>query len=202
MFTASLLIPAIIAITIAYLIGSISAAILICRLMGLPDPRDSGSGNPGATNVLRVGGKLPAALTLLGDALKGLIPVAVTALLIQHEPTTAVVALAAFLGHLYPVFFDFRGGKGVATALGALFGIGLSTGLLAVLSWLLVCLAFRISSLAALITFTLVPLYLLSTGQNAFAVVYVVIAGMLYYSHRENIKRILAGTEPKVGKKV
>ncbi len=202
MFTASLLIPAIIATSITYIIGSISAAILICRLMGLPDPRDSGSGNPGATNVLRVGGKLPAALTLLGDALKGLIPVAVTALLLQHEPTTAVVALAAFLGHLYPVFFDFRGGKGVATALGALFGIGLSTGLLAVLSWLLVCLAFRISSLAALITFTLVPLYLLSTGHNAFAVVYIVIAGMLYYSHRENIKRILAGTEPKVGKKV
>jgi len=169
--------------------------------MGLPDPRDSGSGNPGATNVLRVGGKLPAALTLLGDALKGLIPVAITALLIKHEPTTALVAMAAFLGHLYPVFFDFRGGKGVATALGALFGIGLSTGLLAVVSWLLICLAFRISSLAALITFTLVPLYLFTTGYNSFALVYVVIAGMLYYSHRENIKRILAGTEPKVGKK-
>ncbi len=169
--------------------------------MGLPDPRESGSGNPGATNVLRVGGKLPAALTLLGDALKGLIPVAVTALLIQHEPTTALVAMAAFLGHLYPVFFDFRGGKGVATALGALFGISLSTGLLAVVAWLLVCLVFRISSLAALITFTLVPLYLVSTGYYSFALVYVVIAGMLYYSHRENIKRILAGTEPKVGKK-
>jgi len=199
-FTASLFIPAVLASSIAYAVGSVSAAILICRLMNLPDPRESGSGNPGATNVLRVGGKLPAGLTLLGDALKGLLPVAITGLIIPHQPTVALVAMAAFLGHLYPMFFDFRGGKGVATALGALFGLSMQIGILATVTWLVICLAFRISSLAALITFTLVPLYLLTGGHSAFALVYVVIAGFLYYSHRENIKRILAGTEPKLGK--
>ncbi len=200
MFTASLFIPAVIASTLAYVVGSVSAAILICRLMNLPDPRESGSGNPGATNVLRVGGKLPAGLTLLGDALKGLLPVAITGLIIPHQPTVALVAMAAFLGHLYPMFFDFRGGKGVATALGALFGLSMQIGILATVTWLVVCLAFRISSLAALVTFTLVPLYLVTGGHTAFALVYVVIAGFLYYSHRENIKRIIAGTEPKLGK--
>ncbi len=200
MFTASLFIPAVIAATLAYLIGSISTAILICRLMGLPDPRTTGSGNPGATNVLRVGGKLPAALTLLGDALKGLIPVVVTALVLPHPPTIAVVAMAAFLGHLYPVFFDFRGGKGVATAFGALFGLSLQVGLLAVVTWLAICLAFRMSSGAALITYTFVPLYLWTGGHPAFALTFVVIAGFLFYTHRSNIQRILAGTEPKLGK--
>jgi len=199
-FTASLFLPAIIAATLAYLVGSVSAAILICRLMGLPDPRESGSGNPGATNVLRVGGKLPAALTLLGDALKGLLPVAITGLIIPRPPTVALVAMAAFLGHLYPVFFDFRGGKGVATALGALFGLSFPIGLLAAVTWLAMSLAFRISSLAALATFTVVPLFLLTGGHNAFAVVYVVIAGFLYFTHRENIKRIRQGTEPRAGK--
>lgn len=200
MFTASLFIPALIAACVSYVIGSISAAILICRMMGLDDPRTAGSGNPGATNVLRVGGKLPAALTLIGDALKGLLPVAITGLIIPHPPTVALVAMAAFLGHLYPVFFDFRGGKGVATAIGALFGISLQMGLLAAVSWLLISLAFRMSSLAALVTFTLVPLFLFSSGLNAFALVFVVIAGFLMYTHRENIKRILSGTEPKIGK--
>ncbi len=200
MFSASLLIPAIIAATLAYLAGSVSAAILICRLMNLPDPRESGSGNPGATNVLRVGGKFAAALTLLGDALKGLLPVAITGLIIPHPPTIALVAIAAFLGHLYPIFFDFRGGKGVATALGALFGLSMQAGLLAIVTWLAICLAFRISSLAALATFALVPLYLFTSGQSAFAMVYVVIAVFLFYSHRGNIKRILNGTEPRLGK--
>ena len=201
MFSASLFIPAVIASVAAYLIGSVSAAILICRMMNLPDPRETGSGNPGATNVLRVGGKLPAALTLLGDALKGLLPVAVTGLIVPHPPTIALVAMAAFLGHLYPVFFDFRGGKGVATALGALFGLSMQIGFLASVAWLVMSLAFRMSSLAALVTFAIVPLMLLTAGHNAFAMVYVVIAGFLLYSHRENIKRIVAGTEPKIGKK-
>ena len=201
MFSASLFIPALFASIIAYLVGSVSAAILICRLMNLPDPRETGSGNPGATNVLRVGGKLPAALTLLGDALKGLLPVAITGLVIPHPPTIALVALAAFLGHLYPVFFDFRGGKGVATALGGLFGVSMQIGLLATLSWLVMCIAFRMSSLAALVTFLIAPLILLTAGHNAIAMVYAIIAGFLFYTHRENIKRILAGTEPKLGKK-
>ncbi len=168
--------------------------------MGLPDPRDSGSGNPGATNVLRVGGKLPAGLTLLGDALKGLLPVAVTAIVIPHPPTIALVAFSAFLGHLYPVFFDFRGGKGVATALGSLFGLSMQLGLIAVVIWLATCLAFRISSLAALITFSVMPLVLLVKGGSAYALIYAFIAAFLFYSHRANIKRLLAGTEPKVGR--
>ncbi len=168
--------------------------------MGLPDPRESGSGNPGATNVLRVGGKSAAGLTLLGDALKGLLPVAVTGLIIPHPPTIALVAMAAFLGHLYPVFFDFRGGKGVATALGAVFGMSLQVGLLAVVTWLAICLAFRMSSLAALLTCLLLPLYFMTGGHTAFALTYIVIAAFLFYTHRTNIKRILAGTEPKLGK--
>lgn len=200
MFSTSLLVPAIIAATAAYLAGSVSAAILICRLMNLPDPRESGSGNPGATNVLRVGGKLPAALTLIGDALKGLLPVAIAGLIIPHPPTVALVAFAAFLGHLYPVFFDFRGGKGVATALGGLFGLSMQVGLLASVTWLVMCLAFRMSSLAAIVTFIVVPFLLLTSGHTAFTIVYVVIAGLLIYTHRGNVKRILDGTEPRLGK--
>jgi len=116
--TLSGTIIALIMASLAYMIGSLSTAVIVCKMMGLGDPRDSGSGNPGATNVLRLGGKLPAGLTLLGDALKGFLPVVVTWLIVKHPPTVALVALASFLGHLYPVFFDFRGGKGVATALG------------------------------------------------------------------------------------
>lgn len=167
--------------------------------MGLPDPRKTGSGNPGATNVLRVGGKLAAGLTLLGDALKGLLPVAVTGLVIPHPPTIALVATAAFLGHVYPVFFDFRGGKGVATAFGALFGLSMQVGLLAVITWLAICLVFRMSSLAALLTCLLIPLYLITSGHTAFALAYIAIAAFFFYTHRTNIQRILAGTEPKLG---
>jgi len=118
--TLSGTIIALVLASLAYMIGSLSTAVIVCKMMDLGDPRDAGSGNPGATNVLRLGGKFPAGLTLLGDALKGLLPVVVTWLLVKHPPTVALVALASFLGHLYPVFFDFRGGKGVATALGAL----------------------------------------------------------------------------------
>lgn len=167
--------------------------------MGLEDPRTAGSGNPGATNVLRVGGKLPAALTLLGDALKGFIPVFLTALVTSHPPTIALAALAAFIGHLYPIFFNFEGGKGVATAIGAILGIDASVGALALLTWLAISLAFRRSSLAALVTFVLVPVYLLFENQQAFALVFVVIAVFLFYTHRSNIQRLINGTEPTIG---
>ena len=201
MFSADLAIPALLVAVLSYLAGSVSAAILVCRSMGLADPRTTGSGNPGATNVLRVGGKLPAALTLLGDALKGLLPVVITAALIDHPPTIALAALAAFMGHLYPVFFQFEGGKGVATALGALLGIDITVGALALLTWLAVSLTFKRSSLAALVTFTLVPVYLLFEGQHAFALGFVIIGAFLFYTHRGNIQRLLAGTEPLIGKK-
>lgn len=201
MFSADLAIPALFVAVLAYLAGSISAAILVCRAMGLDDPRQSGSGNPGATNVLRVGGKLPAALTLLGDALKGFLPVVITASLVDHPATIALAALAAFIGHLYPVFFNFEGGKGVATALGALLGIDLTVGALALLTWLAVSLAFKRSSLAALATFALVPVYLLFEGHQTFAACFVIIAAFLYYTHRGNIRRLLDGTEPVIGKR-
>lgn len=188
-----------IAAALSYLAGSVSAAILVCRVRGLPDPRTEGSGNPGATNVLRVGGKLPAALTLLGDALKGVMPVVVARLLGLDDAIVALVAVAAFLGHLYPVFFDFQGGKGVATALGALLATDLTAGLLALIIWLAVCLAFRRSSLAALVTFVLVPVLLMMESMPTAAVAFVIIGIGLYITHRGNIKRLLDGTEPKVG---
>lgn len=151
--------------------------------------------------MLRVGGKLPAALTLVGDALKGFLPVVITAMLVNHPPTIALAALAAFMGHLYPIFFNFEGGKGVATALGALLGIDSTVGALALLTWLAVSLTFKRSSLAALVTFVLVPVYLLFDGHQAFALVFVIIGALLYYTHRSNIQRLMAGTEPLIGKR-
>ena len=201
MFTAELILPAVLVGVASYLAGSVSAAILVCRAMGLEDPRTAGSGNPGATNVLRVGGKLPAALTLLGDGLKGYLPVMITALISTHPPTIALAGIAAFLGHLYPVFFQFQGGKGVATALGALLGLDLSVGALALLTWLAVSLTFKRSSLAALATFALVPVYLLFEAQQVYALSFVLIAGFLFYTHRDNISRLIDGTEPAIGKR-
>jgi len=200
-FSADLAIPALIVGVLAYLAGSISTAILVCKAMGLNDPRTEGSGNPGATNVLRVGGKVPAALTLIGDALKGFIPVMITAMIFDHPPTIALAALAAFLGHLYPIFFDFRGGKGVATGFGALLGLSLPMGALALLTWLAVSLTFKRSSLAALATYTLIPIYLMFEGQIVFAAVFIVIAVFIFYTHRGNISRLIDGSEPLIGKK-
>jgi glycerol-3-phosphate acyltransferase PlsY len=187
---------------IGYLIGSVSAAILVCKVAGLPDPRTQGSGNPGATNVLRVGGKGPAAITLLGDAAKGLIPV-LAAMLIGIPPLwVGLTALAAVLGHLFPVFFQFRGGKGVATSFGAIFGISWLAGLLTIATWLAISLTFRYSSLAALTSMVLVPLYLwITTRSMALAVCGALIGVLIFWRHRANIMRLLNGTEPKIGDK-
>lgn len=200
-FDSSLLLPAAVAAALAYLVGSLSTAVIVCRLSGLPDPRTEGSKNPGATNVLRLGGKVPAALTLLGDAVKGLLPVVIARLVFDDAPSVALVALAAFLGHLYPVFFEFRGGKGVATALGALIGASGTVGALALVTWLAVSLTLRRSSLAALVTFVLVPAFLMIEGQRVFAVLFVGIAAFLFYTHRANVARLVAGTEPLIGKR-
>ncbi|HYQ71317.1 MAG TPA: glycerol-3-phosphate 1-O-acyltransferase PlsY, partial [Gammaproteobacteria bacterium] len=140
-----------------YLFGSISTAILVCRLMGLPDPRTTGSRNPGTTNVARIGGKKAAALTLAGDLLKGLIPVLIAHALQANATVLAGTALAAFLGHLYPVFFGFQGGKGVATALGVIYGLYWPVGLLTSAVWLVMALVFRYSSLAALTAMLVMP---------------------------------------------
>ena len=143
-----------------YLAGSLSAAIITCKLMGLPDPRTQGSNNPGATNVLRVAGKKAAAITLLGDAIKGVIPVLVAQMMSATPLFLSLVALAAFLGHLYPVFFNFRGGKGVATAFGVLVALAWPVGLALLATWLIMAKVFNISSLAALVAACLSPLYM------------------------------------------
>ena len=156
----------IVCVVVAYLLGSLSAAIITCRVMGLPDPRGQGSGNPGATNVLRIGGKKAAAITLLGDFLKGLIPVLLASLLGVSALGLALVALAAFLGHLYPLFFGFQGGKGVATAFGAIIGLSLPVALAVLLTWVGVFALCRVSSVAALSAAALAPFYLWSVSYT------------------------------------
>jgi glycerol-3-phosphate acyltransferase PlsY len=190
-------------ILIAYLIGSISSAILVCNLMGLPDPRSEGSGNPGATNVLRVGGKKAAAITLIGDMLKGLLPVLAASLLNVAPLTLALTGLAAFLGHLYPVFFGFRGGKGVATMLGVLFGFHGLVGAATAGTWLVIAKGFKISSLAALIATLLAPLYvwLIIGPSKELIVTTAVMTAILFWRHRSNIQRLLSGEESVIGKK-
>jgi glycerol-3-phosphate acyltransferase PlsY len=186
-------------ITFAYLLGSLSSAIIVCRALGLPDPRGQGSGNPGATNVLRIGGKKPAAITLMGDMLKGLIPVLLAKLLGASITVQALVALAAFLGHLYPIFFGFRGGKGVATALGVLLGLHWPVGLLTIATWLVIAKLFKISSLSALISMLVAPLYvwwLIPDRSLIIAVVFMV--ALLFWRHRSNIRNLIQGTEGRL----
>ncbi|TMN41295.1 glycerol-3-phosphate 1-O-acyltransferase PlsY [Pseudoalteromonas sp. S2755] len=184
----------------AYLLGSISSAILVCRLFNLPDPRFNGSNNPGATNVLRLGGKIPAALVLVFDILKGTIPVW-GAYFLKIEPVwLGAIAVSACLGHIYPIFFHFNGGKAVATAFGALLPIGLSLGGLLISTWLVVLALTRYSSLAAIVAVAAAPLYTwwikpLYTVPVSFLTVVIIIR------HRANIKRLLSGKEPKLGKK-
>ena len=187
-------------IAAGYLLGSLSSAIITCRLLGLPDPRKQGSCNPGATNVLRIGGKKAAAITLIGDMLKGLIPVLVAKLLGADLSIQAAVAVAAFLGHLYPVFFGFQGGKGVATALGVLLGIHWPVGLLTIATWLVIAKVFKISSLAALLAILVTPLYIWWLIPNQSLLIAMLFMGtLLFWRHRSNIKGLLAGTEGKIG---
>jgi len=189
-------------IVVAYLFGSISTAIVTCRLMGLPDPRTQGSGNPGATNVLRHGGKKAAIITLVGDMLKGLVPVLIARAFGVPVEVLALVGLAAFVGHLFPVFFGFRGGKGVATAIGVLFGISWMLGLSYVVTWLLAAAIFRISSLSALLAAALVPLYsLLEPGVWGVTATIATMSLMLIARHHGNIRKLLAGTEDRIGGK-
>lgn len=189
----------------AYLVGSLSAAILVCKLMSLPDPRTEGSMNPGATNVLRLGGKKAALLTLLGDMLKGLLPVTIAVQLGAGELTIALTLLAAFLGHLYPLFFGFKGGKGVATALGGLIGLHWSIGLATILTWLATAALFRYSSLSALTATLLAPLYVWLLFPLSESITLTASMGLitilLYWRHRSNIRNLLAGAEDKIGQK-
>jgi glycerol-3-phosphate acyltransferase PlsY len=183
----------------AYCLGSISFAIVVSRLMRLPDPRSYGSKNPGATNVLRTGRKVAAALTLLGDAGKGWLAVWLAARLGGDAP---VAGLAVFAGHLYPVFHRFQGGKGVATAGGVLFGFSPWLGLATVATWGAIAVFFRYSSLAALIAALFAPLYAWWLfGWSAMLPVVVAIGALLVWRHRENIARLAAGTESRLGQK-
>ena len=182
-----------------YLFGSISAAIIVCKLMSLPDPRTQGSRNPGATNVARIGGKKAAALTLAGDMLKGLIPVLLAHALDAGAVILAGTALAAFLGHLYPVFFGFQGGKGVATALGVSFGLHWPAGLTIAGIWLLMALVFRYSSLSALTAFALAPaVFYWLMPEPPVVIAMLSLAVMLCWRHRTNIADLLAGREGKI----
>lgn len=184
----------------AYLLGSISTAILVSRAMALPDPRRSGSGNPGATNVLRLGGRKAALWTLFGDILKGVVPVVLARAADLPAPWLAATALLAFLGHLFPVFFGFRGGKGVATAFGALTALDPRLGGLLALTWLAMAAVFRYSSLSALTAAALAPLYAwrLHEGRAAdFAVL--VMTVLLLLRHRSNIRNLLSGRETRIG---
>lgn len=192
----------IILIIAAYLVGSISAAIIVCKLMGLPDPRTTGSGNPGATNVLRVGGKKAAAIALFGDMLKGLLPVLVAKLLAVSDLALALVGFAAFIGHLFPIFFGFKGGKGVATMLGVMFGFHWGVGLATALTWLIMAKVFKISSLSALIATLLAPFYVLLIIGNSKPLIIstAVMTLILFWRHRSNIQNLLSGKESKIGK--
>ena len=183
----------------AYLLGSISSAIIVCRIMGLPDPRTQGSNNPGATNVLRLGGKKAAAITLLGDALKGLIPMLVTHALQAPPLILALTALAAFLGHLYPLFFGFKGGKGVATALGTQFGLYWAIGLSVAALWLFVAKVVDISSLAALVAMALAPLIVWWLWPAPeLVIMQILMSSLLFWRHRSNIRNLLGGREGKI----
>jgi glycerol-3-phosphate acyltransferase PlsY len=189
-------------IVCAYLIGSISSAIIVCKLMRLPDPRSHGSGNPGATNVLRVGGKKAAAITLFGDMLKGLLPVVAAKLLSVSDLALALTGFAAFIGHLFPLFFGLKGGKGVATMLGVMFGFHWGVGLATALSWLIVAKIFKISSLSALVATVLAPFYvlLIMGSDKPLIITTAIMTLILFWRHRSNIQNLLSGKEGKINK--
>ena len=194
------------AIGVAYLVGSLSFAVIISRLMGLADPRSYGSGNPGATNVLRSGNRAAAVLTLALDALKGYVPVVVALMLQQplglSKFAVAMVGLAAFVGHLWPVFFRFQGGKGVATAAGVLLALNPLLGVATLASWLLVAAFLRYSSLAALVAAAFAPFFqMLVWGMEPAMACIVPMSLLLVWRHAANIRKLLNGTETKIGQK-
>jgi acyl phosphate:glycerol-3-phosphate acyltransferase len=181
----------------AYLLGSISSAILVCSLLRLPDPRTEGSGNPGATNVLRIGGKLAAALTLIGDVAKGYVPVALVKLATTNPWIITLTLLAAVIGHVFPLFFKFKGGKGVATALGGLLGISPALGGIFIFSWLAIFVLTRYSSLAALIAISSIPFWAFGFLDQRYYTGRAVLAVIILWRHQDNIKRLLTGREEK-----
>ena len=196
--------PALVAVVLAYLLGSISFAVLVSKLMGLNDPRSYGSGNPGATNVLRTGNRTAAVLTLVGDAGKGALAVVLARLAADRfgftDTTLAAVGLAAFIGHLFPVFHGFKGGKGVATAAGMLLALAPWLGLATLATWVAVAVLLRYSSLAAIIAAVFAPLfYLLMARADTVFILIAIMAALLLWRHQGNIAKLMAGTESRIG---
>ena len=189
----------------AYLVGSVSFAVVVSRLFGLPDPHEYGSRNPGATNVLRTGNKLAALLTLVGDGLKGFVAVYAAQRIVDAwalpEQTVAAAALAVFIGHLYPLFHKFRGGKGIATAAGIVFALHWPLGLLLATIWLTMAFGFKISSVAGLTVAALMPLCMFYVrGADAVALAMLPISLLLFWRHRENIRQLMSGAERTIGR--
>lgn len=197
-------------IPLAYLIGSVSFAVVVSKCMNLPNPHSYGSGNPGATNVLRTGNKLAAALTFFGDTLKGFLAV-VLARAVLGDPSVSVyldsrilcgVVIAVFLGHLFPVFHGFKGGKGVATACGILFGVNMVLGIATLSTWIIVAVFLRYSSLAALAAAVFGPIYFVFLfGFHPMGIALLVVCLLLIWRHRSNIRNLLNGTESRIGSK-
>ena len=186
-------------IFLAYLLGSISAAILVCKLLRLSDPRTGGSGNPGTTNVMRLHGKTAAFLTLTGDVFKGIIPVLLAKVIVGSEFIIALSGFAAFLGHIFPIYFKFKGGKGVATLIGILLATHWLLGLAYVITWILTAAIFRYSSLAALIATLSIPFYTYFLEQNfQYTVSFSMIAVILFWRHKSNIYNLLNNKERKI----
>ena len=195
-------------IPVAYLLGSISFAVVVSRAMGLPDPYTHGSKNPGATNVLRTGNKVAAALTLIGDAAKGWLAVTLARVVLGDPSQSSVnillglVSIAVFIGHLYPIFYRFQGGKGVATAAGILFAINWALGLATLGTWLIVAIFMRYSSLAALCAAAFAPIYFTFLfGVQPMGLAILIMSALLIYRHRSNIRNLLNGTETRLRKK-
>ena len=186
----------IVLLPLAYLLGSLSSAIILSKIMGFPDPRGEGSNNPGATNVLRIAGKKAAFFTLVGDCLKGFIPVLIALWLSEDRLLIALTGFCAFLGHCYPVFFQFKGGKGVATAIAANVAFNWIVGFIVIGIWLLFAKVFRISSLAAIFAFTVLPLLIFwREASTATTLVFTAMSTILIWRHRSNIHRLIQGKE-------
>ena len=185
----------------AYLLGSINSAIIVCYIFRLPSPRSIGSGNPGTTNVLRIGGKVPAAITLLFDILKGFAPVLIATMLTNNEFIIACTALYAILGHVFPIFFGFKGGKGVATLIGVLFGFWWVLGLIFIITWFVVALITRYSSLAALVATVVASVSVVFVANLQIAAPFLIMAIMILIKHKGNIQRLINGQESKIGDK-
>jgi len=185
----------------SYLLGSVSSAIIICRILGLPDPRTEGSKNPGATNVLRIGGKKVAAFVLIFDGLKGAMPILLAHYFGLSLFELTIILLSAFLGHVFPIYYGFKGGKGVATYLGGLIGLNFFVGLTFSIIWLIVAKVIKVSSIAALTATLLSPIYFyfITTHDVKATLIIFLINLFIYFTHRENIRRIMNGEEGVIG---